>query len=176
MGSPFGAKAGFPLLKQEDNEKVRQTLSRGTIVAAAAATSILSLYTTAAFADSDAAGATETSPGVLSGNNVQAPVSIPVNVCGNSVDAIGVLNPAFGNSCANGDSGNTMLDTVPQQAAASGESSDSPGVLSGNNVQAPVSIPVNACGNSVDAIGVLNPAFGNSCANGDSGNTMLDTV
>ena len=39
----------------------------------------------------------------------------------------------------------------------------SPGVLSGNIVQAPIHIPGNACGNSVDVIGLLNPAFGNTC-------------
>ncbi|QLE44975.1 chaplin [Nostoc sp. C052] len=39
------------------------------------------------------------SPGVLSGNLVQVPVHVPVNVCGNSVNVIGLLNPAFGNSC-----------------------------------------------------------------------------
>ena len=69
--------------------------------AAAAATSILSLYASPALADSDANGATNGSPGVLSGNNVQAPVNVPVNICGNSVDAAAALNPAFGNSCAN---------------------------------------------------------------------------
>lgn len=43
------------------------------------------------------------SPGVLSGNLVQVPVHIPVNLCGNTVDVIGLLNPAFGNTCANVD-------------------------------------------------------------------------
>ncbi|WP_123976858.1 chaplin [Streptomyces sp. Ag109_O5-1] len=79
---------------------MRPTLSRG-MFAAAAATSILSLYGSPAFADADATGATGGSPGVLSGNNVQAPVNVPVNICGNSVDAAAALNPAFGNSCAN---------------------------------------------------------------------------
>ncbi|MFJ4696285.1 chaplin ChpE [Streptomyces sp. NPDC088766] len=51
-------------------------------------------------------------------------------------------------------------------SAAGGASADavaahSPGVASGNVVQAPVHIPVNAVGNSVNVIGVLNPAFGN---------------
>ncbi|MFE5113455.1 chaplin, partial [Streptomyces sp. NPDC056663] len=32
---------------------------------------------------------------------VQAPVDIPVNVCGNTVNVIGVLNPAAGNACIN---------------------------------------------------------------------------
>ncbi|GAA4798303.1 chaplin ChpE [Streptomyces ziwulingensis] len=46
-------------------------------------------------------------------------------------------------------------------AAAHGEAVGSPGVASGNAVQAPIHIPVNAVGNSVNVIGVLNPAFGN---------------
>ncbi len=54
-----------------------------------------------AFADSGAEGAATGSPGVLSGNVVQVPVHVPVNVCGNSVDVIALLNPAFGNTCAN---------------------------------------------------------------------------
>ncbi|GAA2349384.1 chaplin ChpG [Streptomyces kunmingensis] len=54
-----------------------------------------------ATADSGAQGAATNSPGVISGNVVQAPIHIPVNVCGNTVDVIGLLNPAFGNTCAN---------------------------------------------------------------------------
>ncbi|MBO4253546.1 chaplin [Streptomyces griseorubiginosus] len=54
-----------------------------------------------AMADAGAQGAAVGSPGVLSGNVVQVPVHIPVNVCGNTVNVIGLLNPAFGNSCAN---------------------------------------------------------------------------
>ncbi|QHC26200.1 chaplin [Streptomyces sp. GS7] len=42
------------------------------------------------------------SPGVLSGNLIQVPIDMPINVCGNSVTPfIGVLNPAFGNLCIN---------------------------------------------------------------------------
>ncbi|MFK0292400.1 chaplin [Streptomyces sp. NPDC090442] len=41
------------------------------------------------------------SPGVLSGNVIQIPIDIPINVCGNSIDVIGLLNPAFGNHCLN---------------------------------------------------------------------------
>lgn len=54
-----------------------------------------------AFADAGAEGAAIGSPGVLSGNLVQVPVHIPLNVCGNTVDVIGLLNPAFGNTCVN---------------------------------------------------------------------------
>jgi hypothetical protein len=48
---------------------------------------------------------------------------------------------------------------------ATGEAQHSPGVISGNLVQAPVHVPVNAVGNSVNVIGVLNPAFGNEGVN-----------
>ncbi|MER5260060.1 MULTISPECIES: chaplin [unclassified Streptomyces] len=58
-----------------------------------------------AMADAGAEGAAVGSPGVLSGNLVQVPVHVPVNVCGNTVDVIGLLNPAFGNQCANADGG-----------------------------------------------------------------------
>ena len=56
-----------------------------------------------AAADGTATGAANNSPGVLSGNLVQVPVHVPVNLCGNSIDVIGALNPAFGNSCSNDD-------------------------------------------------------------------------
>ncbi|MEY9847684.1 hypothetical protein ABH940_004779, partial [Streptacidiphilus sp. BW17] len=35
------------------------------------------------------------------GNLVQVPVHIPINLCGNSINVIGALNPAFGNACVN---------------------------------------------------------------------------
>jgi hypothetical protein len=50
-------------------------------------------------------------------------------------------------------------------AGAAGAATASPGVLSGNTVQVPVHIPVNACGNTVNVIGLLNPTFGNTCVN-----------
>lgn len=50
-------------------------------------------------------------------------------------------------------------------AAAEGVAAGSPGVVSGNQIQVPVHIPLNLCGNTVSVIGVLNPAFGNHCAN-----------
>ncbi|MFI8346561.1 chaplin [Streptomyces sp. NPDC085596] len=54
-----------------------------------------------ALADANAGGAAVGSPGVGSGNVVQVPVNIPVNLCGNTIDVVGLLNPAFGNTCAN---------------------------------------------------------------------------
>ncbi|MFI6208607.1 chaplin ChpH [Streptomyces sp. NPDC051041] len=72
------------------------------VVAVAAATGGLVLTGAGmAAADSSAHGTAVHSPGVLSGNVVQAPVHVPVNVCGNTVSVIGLLNPAFGNTCIN---------------------------------------------------------------------------
>ncbi|MDL5200594.1 chaplin ChpH [Streptomyces sp. ALI-76-A] len=72
------------------------------IVAAAAATGGLVLASAGmAVADAGAQGAAVHSPGVLSGNVIQVPVHVPVNACGNTVSVIGLLNPAFGNTCIN---------------------------------------------------------------------------
>jgi hypothetical protein len=56
-----------------------------------------------AVADADAHGAAVHSPGVISGNTIQVPIHVPINVCGNSINIIGILNPTFGNVCINGD-------------------------------------------------------------------------
>ncbi|MFE5720425.1 chaplin [Streptomyces erythrochromogenes] len=50
-------------------------------------------------------------------------------------------------------------------AGAQGVAAYSPGVGSGNLIQVPIHIPVNACGNTVSIIGLLNPSFGNTCIN-----------
>ncbi|NEC88271.1 chaplin [Streptomyces sp. SID12501] len=55
----------------------------------------------AAVADAGAQGVTAKSPGVGSGNLGQVPVHVPVNVVGDSVNVIGLLNPAFGNNGVN---------------------------------------------------------------------------
>ncbi|MCA1221750.1 chaplin [Streptomyces sp. 8L] len=55
--------------------------------------------------------------------------------------------------------------TAAADGGANAGAVGSPGVLSGNVVQVPIHVPVNACGNSVDVIGLLNPAFGNACGN-----------
>ncbi len=39
--------------------------------------------------------------GIASGNVVQAPVKVPVNVSGNTVNVVGLLNPAFDNQAVN---------------------------------------------------------------------------
>ncbi|MER5772469.1 chaplin [Streptomyces sp. NPDC001985] len=160
-------------------------VTRKTMITMAAAGGALALGGGYAHAGADANGGASNSPGVASGNSVQVPVHVPVNACGNTVNIVGLLNPAFGNECANV-SGSTApaAPTAPGGshaggqpggapsgaqsgggAQANGGAANSPGVGSGNNVQAPVDVPVNACGNTIDVVGLLNPAFGNDCAN-----------
>ncbi|WP_395571034.1 chaplin [Streptomyces sp. BK79] len=138
------------------------------MVAAAAATGILSLCGSPALADSHADGAAKNSPGVASGNALQVPVDVPVNACGNTVDVIAALNPAFGNECENTSDAPAGGGYGKDGETTSGSSADgaavgSPGVGSGNNAQVPVDVPVNLCGNTVDVVAALNPVFGNSC-------------
>ncbi|WP_433546242.1 chaplin [Streptomyces sp. CA-294286] len=73
-----------------------------TKVAAVFAGSLMALGAASpAMADSEAEAVATNSPGVISGNVVQVPIEVPVNFCGNTVNVIGLLNPAFGNTCVN---------------------------------------------------------------------------
>ncbi|MFJ6854823.1 chaplin [Streptomyces sp. NPDC091271] len=174
---------------------MRQVTRKGLITMAAAG-GVLALGGGYAHADAGAAGAASGSPGVLSGNSIQVPIDVPVNVCGNSVDVGGLLNPTSGNDCGNGSSesghahtsdgaassghgsgsrasgheeaGDSGAGTGRHRASgtsAQAETKGSPGILSGNQVQVPVEIPLNVCGNSVTVGGLLNPVFGNGCEN-----------
>jgi hypothetical protein len=73
---------------------------KGAVVTIAAA-GALAAGAGAASASSTATGAANNSPGVASGNAIQVPVHVPVNATGNSINVIGLLNPAFGNGSAN---------------------------------------------------------------------------
>lgn len=157
---------------------MRQVTRKGLITVAAAG-GVLALGGGYAQADSGADGTAANSPGVLSGNNVQVPVHVPVNVCGNTVNVVGVLNPAMGNGCANtsnggggggGSHGGKEHPDAPGKGGshAEGGTGNSPGVGSGNLIEVPIDVPVNVCGNSVDIVGALNPTMGNGCENADT--------
>lgn len=146
---------------------MRNVAKKG-ILTAVATGSVLASTAGYAYAGAEAQGVAAGSPGVASGNSVQVPVEVPLNACGNTVDVIGLLNPAFGNNCANRSHGVPGPGGAGHSAggsSASGQAAGSPGVASGNSVQAPVHVPLNACGNSLDVVGVANPAFGNNCGN-----------
>ena len=75
-------------------------IAKGLVLTSAAVAAVAGGAGIAA-ADSGANGVAAHSPGVLSGNVVQVPVHVPVNVCGNTINIIGLLNPSFGNKCFN---------------------------------------------------------------------------
>ena len=112
-------------------------------------------------ADTSATGTTANSPGVASGNLIEIPVNLPINLCGNTLNVIGLLNPAADNTCGNENgSGDSSGSTT-----ANGTAVGSPGIGSGNNIGIPINVPVNVCGNSVSVVGIGNSTSGNTCGN-----------
>ncbi|MGN9789133.1 chaplin family protein [Nonomuraea sp. ZG12] len=81
---------------------------------------------------------------VLGGNQVTAPISAPINACGNAV-------AIFGDATAGCKGGSSVRDTGP--GAGGNRTSGRSSVLGGNQVIAPISAPINICGNSVAAFG-----------------------
>lgn len=144
--------------------------TRNSVIAMAVASGAMAVAGTA-HADSAADGSASGSPGLGSGNTIQLPVDIPVNVCGNTVDVVGLLNPAMGNKCSN--TGHQAAGQTGSRtsggATAHGSTHDSPGVLSGNDLQIPIHAPVNLSGNSVNVVGVGNPVLGNESSNDSYG-------
>ncbi|MFD8372339.1 chaplin [Streptomyces sp. NPDC059688] len=142
--------------------------TRNSVIAVAAASGAMAMVGSA-HADSAADGAAVGSPGLISGNSIQLPVHLPVNACGNTVNVVGLLNPAMGNRCANvgGEAAGTGASSTSSSrgAEAASVTRDSPGVVSGNGIQLPVDLPANVTGNSIDVVGVLNPVFGNQSTN-----------
>ncbi|MGW1200516.1 chaplin [Streptomyces sp. NPDC002536] len=75
-------------------------IAKAALLTAAAGVAVTGA-TGIATADSGAEGAAVGSPGVVSGNVIQVPIQIPLNICGNAIDIVGLLNPTFGNTCVN---------------------------------------------------------------------------
>lgn len=140
-------------------------VTRNGVIAVAAASGAMAVAVPA-YADAGAEGVAAGSAGVVSGNTAQLPVHLPVNVCGNTVNVVGLLNPSAGNTCVNEDAGDRSGSPgSPGGATAAGDTHDSPGVVSGNGVRVPVDLPVNVSGNSVTVAGAGNASTGNVSAN-----------
>lgn len=73
------------------------TARKAALVLAATGVTLGAAASSAFAADSDAAGFAAGSPGVVSGNNIQIPVNVPIQLDGNTINIVGLLNPAFGN-------------------------------------------------------------------------------
>jgi hypothetical protein len=90
--------------------------------------------------------------GIANGTQVYAPISAPLNVAGNSIGVAGEANSA----------------AVAKNESARGhkfsqDSSGNVGILNGTQVAAPISIPINVCGNSLAVLGLANSAA--ACGN-----------
>jgi hypothetical protein len=80
--------------------------------------------------------------GTLSGNQVVAPISLPINLSGNAVAVLGEATASA--------QGQTVIEQPePPEHSTSGKN----GVLSGNQVFAPLVAPITACGNAVAVLG-----------------------
>jgi hypothetical protein len=98
--------------------------------------------------------------GIASGNQVFAPITAPVNVCGNAAAVLGkAAAGCAGGAHANG-SGVPNLHT-------SGEH----GIGAGNQAYVPVKAPIDVCGNVAAVFGSADPGCG---AGGDHGHSRLE--
>ncbi|WP_043615262.1 chaplin family protein [Nonomuraea candida] len=94
------------------------------------------------------------------GNQVNAPVSVPINACGNAVSLIGKSDA--------GCKGGATVRTQGKGGAGGNRTSGNGSVLGGNQVTAPISAPLNACGNAV-------AIFGDATAGCSGGATVHNT-
>ncbi|QSB05463.1 chaplin family protein [Natronoglycomyces albus] len=91
--------------------------------------------------------------GALSGNQAEVPVQIPINACGNAVAAGGAANA----SCEGG-------ADATYNGSADLHSHDNVGLGNGNQLFAPIQVPINVCGNAIAVLGAANA----SCEGGSS--------
>jgi len=138
-------------------------------ISAAISTAVLTagfvLPAGAAFADGPSGNGNAGVLSLLSGNNVNAPLSAPVDVCGVAVALLGGANAG----CEGGAASNTVIG----DDATGGSGNGNAGVISagsGNNVNAPVSIPVSVCGVAGSVAGFANA----HCKGGAASNTVIN--
>ncbi|MFI7596398.1 chaplin family protein [Actinoplanes sp. NPDC049681] len=96
--------------------------------------------------------------GVGNGTQVALPVYAPLNVTGNAAGVLGVANAAGASSNESGHQGGGIKQ----------DSNGNVGLLNGTQVAAPISIPVNVCGNALAVLGTADAAA--ACSNGTTGN------
>jgi ChpA-C len=96
---------------------------------------------------------------VLSGNDVNAPVSLPADVCGVAVSLLGGAKAG----CAGGAASSTLINHGGGSGSGNGGGISTG---SGNTVSAPVSAPVNVCGVSAAVAGLAN----SGCRGGSGSN------
>ena len=102
---------------------------------------------------------------LLSGNDVNAPVSAPIDVCGVAVALLGGANAG----CEGGAASNTVIGDGAGGGSDNGNAGGA-AIGSGNNVNVPVSAPVDLCGISVALAGFSNVG----CQGGSFSNTVIN--
>src|SRR5918999_324349 len=120
-----------------------RTRTIGTARTVLFAASFVALGAGTAFPGSAFADTTSGDQSLLGGNQINAPVSAPVNVCGNAI-------AVFGSAQAGCAGGATVKDRRP---GGTNTTSGDQSLLGGNQVDAAVNAPVNVCGNAVAALG-----------------------
>ena len=120
---------------------------------------------------SSASSTTSHSGGLGSGNNIQAPVNVPILACDNTVGGVVVKDMLGGTDCSAGGSGagSSGAPAGSGGASSNAQTDHSGGILSGNIIQAPVNVPVNACGNDVNAVTLKTAESGSDCENSAEG-------
>ena len=84
---------------------------------------------------------------IAGGTDLNAPISAPINVCGNAVAVLGsaVAGCKGGASVTGGNAGTTS--NVTQTSSGNGS------ILGGSVINAPISAPINVCGNAIAVLG-----------------------
>ncbi|GGQ46024.1 chaplin family protein [Couchioplanes azureus] len=96
--------------------------------------------------------------GALNGTQVALPVHVPLNVTGNAVSVLGVANAA----------GASQNESGHQGGGIKQDSSGNVGLLNGTQIAAPITVPINICGNALAVLGAADAAA--ACSNGTGGN------
>jgi hypothetical protein len=86
--------------------------------------------------------------GILSGNQVFAPINVPITVCGNAVSILGSAAAGCGYEVVVKPS-----KKKPHHHDNGPSTSGKGGILSGNQVFAPINVPITACGTAVALVG-----------------------
>ncbi|MFI7423482.1 chaplin family protein [Nonomuraea sp. NPDC049684] len=121
---------------------------------------------------SDIPNRTSGNSSVLGGNQVNAPITAPLNACGNAVSL-------FGKSDA-GCRGGATVHNKGKGGAGGNQTSGDSSLIGGNQLTAPITAPINACGNALAIFGdatagckggasVHNSGVGNAGGNRTSG-------
>lgn len=160
-------------------QEAMRHIRRNGLVALMATSGALALAAGTARADADAFAAAFDSVGMVTGDEMQLPMDSPVSVCGDTVNAEGLLNPEAGSTCEEGDEARGAHGEESGTSRASDRDGGhgggttalagvigSPGAVSDDGIRLPVDLPVKVSGNAVSIVAFDESDFDDS---GESG-------